>query len=69
LETDKVTYTKVHYTLADADLVFVLSEGKRNTSSFGFYELFRVADGKLVERWDSRRSVPSGTTQSGLPIF
>jgi predicted SnoaL-like aldol condensation-catalyzing enzyme len=32
------------------------------------WDLFRVADGKIVERWDSRRQVP-GSTQSGLPIF
>ncbi|AUX46458.1 uncharacterized protein SOCE26_079640 [Sorangium cellulosum] len=30
--------------------------------------MFRVDSGKIVEHWDSRRTVP-GSTMSGLGIF
>lgn len=68
IDGESVTYTKVHHVIADGDYVFALSEGKRGAQAFGFYDLFRVEDGKIVEHWDSRRSVPN-STQSGLGIF
>jgi len=68
VESESVTYTKVHHVIADGNYVFALSEGKRGAQAFGLYDLFRVEDGKIVEHWDSRRPVPS-STQSGLGIF
>jgi predicted SnoaL-like aldol condensation-catalyzing enzyme len=68
LEAENVSYTKVHHVIVDGNYVFALSEGKRGTAEFGFYDLFRVEAGKLAEHWDSRRSVPS-STMSGLGIF
>lgn len=68
LTNEKITYTKVHHVIADGNFVFALSEGKRGSTGYGFYDLFRVANGKLAEHWDSRRSVPSSTA-SGLGIF
>jgi len=68
LMSENVSYTKVHHLIADGNFVFAVSEGKRGSAAFGFYDLFRADGGKLVEHWDSRRSVPS-STMSGLPIF
>jgi predicted SnoaL-like aldol condensation-catalyzing enzyme len=68
LSTQNISYTKVHHLIADGNYVFALSEGKRGSSAYGFYDLFRVEGGKLVEHWDSRRAVPS-STMSGLGIF
>jgi predicted SnoaL-like aldol condensation-catalyzing enzyme len=68
LAAENVSYSKVHQVIADGNFVFALSEGKRGSAAFGFYDLFRVEAGKLAEHWDSRRSVPS-TTMSGLGIF
>ncbi|OQX67900.1 MAG: hypothetical protein B6A08_13135 [Sorangiineae bacterium NIC37A_2] len=65
---ESITYEKIHHLIADGNYVFVLSEGKRSGAGYGFYDLFRIEDGKIVERWDSRRQVPNSTT-SGLPIF
>lgn len=65
---ENITYEKVHHLIADGNYVFVLSEGKQGTAAYGFYDLFRVADGKIEERWDSKRPVPTSTA-SGLPIF
>jgi predicted SnoaL-like aldol condensation-catalyzing enzyme len=68
LEAESVTYQTVHHVIADGNYVFALSEGTRGSTAFGFYDLFRVEGGKLVEHWDSRRAVPS-STMSGLGIF
>lgn len=68
LTSENVTYVKVHHLIADGNYVFALSEGKRGSTAFGFYDLFRVDGGKLVEHWDARRQVPS-STMSGLGIF
>lgn len=65
---ENITYEKIHHLIADGNYVFVLSEGKRSGAGYGFYDLFRLDDGKIVERWDSRRQVPNSTS-SGLPIF
>jgi predicted SnoaL-like aldol condensation-catalyzing enzyme len=65
---DSVSYTKVHHVIADGNFVFTLSEGKLGSKSYGFYDLFRLEAGAIVEHWDSRRSVPASTA-SGLPIF
>ena len=65
---DAITYTKVHHVIADGNFVFTLSEGKLGTKSYGFYDLFRLEAGAIVEHWDSRRAVPASTA-SGLPFF
>jgi predicted SnoaL-like aldol condensation-catalyzing enzyme len=65
---DDVSYTKVHHVIADGNFVFTLSEGKLGTKAYGFYDLFRLEAGAIVEHWDSRRSVPASTA-SGLGIF
>lgn len=65
---DTITLAQVHHVVANGNFVFTLSEGQLGASPHAFYDLFRVADGKLVERWDSKRVVPDSTA-SGLPIF
>jgi predicted SnoaL-like aldol condensation-catalyzing enzyme len=68
LAEEDIEYSEVHHTIADGNFVFTLSEGSRGGSAYGFYDLFRLEDGKLVEHWDSRRVVPNSTA-SGLGIF
>ncbi len=68
LTSENIVYTRVHHVIADGNFVFALSEGKRGTTNYGFYDLFRAEANQFVERWDSRRTVPS-TTASGLGIF
>jgi predicted SnoaL-like aldol condensation-catalyzing enzyme len=63
-----VSYTKVHHVIADGNYVFTLSEGKLGSAGYGFYDLFRLEAGAIVEHWDSRRSVPA-STMSGLGVF
>ncbi|WP_437578400.1 nuclear transport factor 2 family protein [Sorangium sp. So ce887] len=65
---EDISYAEVHHVIADGNFVFTLSEGSRNGTAYGFYDLFRVEGGDIVEHWDSRRVVPS-STMSGLEIF
>ena len=51
-------YSKVHRVVAEGNFVFVLSEGQIGGATQGFYDLFRVAQGKIVEHWDVIQPVP-----------
>ncbi|WP_438008455.1 nuclear transport factor 2 family protein [Sorangium sp. So ce321] len=68
VEDEDIRYVEVHHVIADGNFVFTLSEGERGGAAYGFYDLFRVEGGDIVEHWDSRRAVPA-STMSGLEIF
>ncbi|MEU5893224.1 nuclear transport factor 2 family protein [Streptomyces sp. NPDC047461] len=51
-------YLKVHRVLAEGNFVFAHSEGTLNGTPHAFGDLFRVADGKIVEYWDIRTEIP-----------
>ncbi len=68
VESGAISYSEVHHVVADGNFVFTLSEGDLAGSAYGFYDLFRLDGGQIVEHWDSRRVVPA-TTASGLGIF
>lgn len=54
-----MTYTKVHRVVADGEFVFVQSEGTFGPTPTVFYDLFRVAGGKVAEHWDVVFPVPA----------
>ena len=68
LAASQIRYSRLHHIIADGNFVFVLAEGTLNGRAYGFYDLFRLENGLIVEHWDSRRVVPSSTA-SGLSIF
>ncbi|MEM7512426.1 MAG: nuclear transport factor 2 family protein [Bacteroidota bacterium] len=45
-------YNTVHKVLGEGDFVLTLSEGTLGDAPTSYYDLFRVADGKIVEHWD-----------------
>ncbi|QJS99814.1 SnoaL-like domain-containing protein [Streptomyces asoensis] len=53
-----LVYTKVHRVIAEGDLVLTQSEGEFGVP-VAYYDLFRVADGKIVEHWDVIAPVPA----------
>ncbi|MEM7269095.1 MAG: nuclear transport factor 2 family protein [Pseudomonadota bacterium] len=53
-----MAYTKVHKVVAEGDFVFTMSEGSLGETPTAFFDLFRVADGKIVEHWDVISSIP-----------
>ena len=51
-------YDRMHRILAEGDFVLTVSEGSVNGVHSSFFDLFRVANGKLVEHWDTTEAVP-----------
>ncbi|WP_460072923.1 nuclear transport factor 2 family protein [Streptomyces sp. YKOK-I1] len=47
----RLHYAMVHKVIAEGDFVLTVSEGTFSLP-VAFYDLFRVADGKIVEHWD-----------------
>jgi predicted SnoaL-like aldol condensation-catalyzing enzyme len=52
------TYDKIHRLLAEGSFVLCVSEGSIAGVHSSLYDLFRVADGKIVEHWDTIETVP-----------
>jgi len=52
-----IDYRRVHRVLAEGNFVLGVSEGNLNGAHCAFYDLFRVADGKLVEHWDTTETI------------
>ena len=52
-----IQYHKVHRTLAEGNFVLCMSEGYRGGIHSSFYDLFRIAAGKIVEHWDTIEAI------------
>jgi predicted SnoaL-like aldol condensation-catalyzing enzyme len=53
-----INYRRVHRVLAEGNFVLCASEGEFDGADTAFYDLFRVADGHIVEHWDSIEAIP-----------
>ncbi len=53
-----IQYNRLHRLLAEGNFLLSVSEGYRNGVHSSFYDLFRVAEGKIVEHWDTTDSIP-----------
>ena len=53
-----IRYDRLHRVLAEGNFVLAVSEGARDGTHSAFYDLFRVAEGKLVEHWDTIEAIP-----------
>ncbi len=51
-------YDRLHRVLAEGSFVLAVSEGARGGIHTSFYDLFRIAEGKLVEHWDTIEAIP-----------
>ena len=52
-----LVYTTIHRVVAEGDFVLLLSEGDFG-GPVAYWDLFRVADGKIVEHWDIVAPIP-----------
>jgi predicted SnoaL-like aldol condensation-catalyzing enzyme len=52
------TYTTLHKVIAEGNLVLTVAEGTLGDTPSAFYDLFRIADGKIVEHWDVVFDIP-----------
>ncbi len=53
-----IKYDRRHRILAEGNFVLTVCEGFLNGVHTSFFDLFRVAHGKLVEHWDTTEAVP-----------
>lgn len=56
-----IKYDRIHRLLAEGSFVLCVSEGFLNGTHSSFYDLFRVADDKIVEHWDTTEAIPPRT--------
>ncbi len=54
----RVNYQRSHRVLAEGNFVLTVNEGFRSGVHSSFYDLFRVANAKIVEHWDTIAEVP-----------
>ncbi len=52
-----IQYDKLHKVLAEGNFVLAMSEGTRGGIHSSFYDLFRIADGRIVEHWDTIEAI------------
>jgi predicted SnoaL-like aldol condensation-catalyzing enzyme len=52
-----IDYQKIHRVLAEGNFVLCVSEGYYQGVHCAFYDLFRLANGKVVEHWDTTEKV------------
>ena len=53
----RIDYRRVHRVLAEGSFVLCASEGYANSVHSSFYDLFRLANGKIVEHWDTTERI------------
>ena len=53
-----IEYDRIHRVLAEGSFVLSVSEGSLGGAHSAFYDLFRVAEGKIVEHWDTVDAIP-----------
>ena len=53
-----IVYDKLHRVLGEGNFVLATSEGRFGPTPTAFYDLFRVARGKIVEHWDVIEAIP-----------
>jgi predicted SnoaL-like aldol condensation-catalyzing enzyme len=53
-----IRYDKNHRLLAEGNFVLSVCEGSAGGVHSSFYDLFRVADDKIVEFWDTTEAIP-----------
>lgn len=51
-------YDRIHRVLGEGNFVLAVSEGSLAGNHSSFYDLFRVADGKIAEHWDTIETIP-----------
>ena len=56
-EHRRIDYQRVYRVLAEGDVVLCVTDGKFEGDTASFYDLFRVADGRIVEHWDTTEKV------------
>lgn len=51
-------YQKLHKLLAEGNFVLAACEGVRDGAQTAFFDLYRLAEGRIVEHWDTTETIP-----------
>ena len=54
----RIKYDRIHRVLAEGSFVLCVSEGSLDGVHSAFYDLYRLAGGRIVEHWDTIETVP-----------
>lgn len=52
-----IRYKKLHRLLVDGNFALTVCEGARDGDTISCYDLWRIADEKIIEHWDTRETV------------
>ncbi|MEM7393211.1 MAG: hypothetical protein AAF492_12775 [Verrucomicrobiota bacterium] len=58
LFSGRLRYDRNHRILANGNFTLSVSEGYKDDVHVSFYDLFRFAEGKMVEHWDTTEGIP-----------
>ena len=58
----EMIYDRTHMVLAQGDFVLAVSEGSYAGAPTSYYDLWRVANGKIAEHWDVMETVADAST-------
>jgi predicted SnoaL-like aldol condensation-catalyzing enzyme len=53
-----VVYKRVHMVLGEGNFVLVVAEATFGGVPTAIYDLYRIANGKIAEHWDTLESIP-----------
>ena len=53
----RIDYRRLHRVLAEGNFVLCVCEGENDGVHSAFYDLFHIADGRIVEHWDTTEKV------------
>lgn len=56
-EAPAIDYRRLHRVLADGCFVLSVCEGERSGTHTSFYDLYRIADGRIAEHWDTIETI------------
>ncbi len=54
----KVGYKKIHKLIGEGNFVLAMNEGFYENSSFAYFDLLRIKNGKIAEHWDVIELIP-----------
>ena len=58
----EMIYDRTHMVLAQGDFVLAISEGSYAGAPTSYYDLWRVANGKIAEHWDVMETIADAST-------
>ena len=57
-DNEPLRYVQLHRVLADGCFVLSMCEGVRGDKATSFFDLYRLAGGKIVEHWNTTEAIP-----------